>query len=44
MQYPTKGDYVKYDEVIRKSLDLCDINIMWYISTHITLMILFNNW
>ena len=34
MQYPTRGDNVKYDEVIRKCLDLCDINIMLYISTH----------
>ena len=34
MQYPTRGDNVKYDEVIRKCLELCDINIMLYISTH----------
>lgn len=34
MQYPTRGDNVKYDKVIRKCLDLCDINIMLYISTH----------
>lgn len=46
MQYPTRGDNVKYDKVIRKCLDLCDINIMLYISTHtkLTLLILFNIW
>ena len=46
MQYPTRGDNVKYDEVIRKCLDLCDINILLYISTHtkLTLLILFNIW
>ena len=46
MQYPTRGDNVKYDEVIRKCLDLCDINIMLYISTHtkLTILILFNIW
>ena len=46
MQYPTRGDNVKYDKVIRKCLDLCDINIMLYISTHTKLfgLILFNIW
>ena len=44
MQYPTRGDNVKYDEVIRKCLDLCDINIMLYISTHTKLFGLFNIW
>ena len=38
MQYPTRGDNVKYDKVIRKCLDLCDINIMLYISTHTKLL------
>ena len=45
MQYPTRGDNVKYDEVIRKCLDLCDINIMLYISTHTKLFgAIFNIW
>ena len=43
MQYPTRGDNVKYDEVIRKCLDLCDINIMLYISTHTKLFNAFDS-